>query len=401
MPVAVRSSVVLPAPFGPSRATTSPRPTERLTPRSTIVSPYPASTCSRHSAAASGASGAPAPSTDSDVMPAPVRAPRRPGTRPAPRRSAPSPRACPRRSACRSRARTRRSHTERTSVMSCSTSRIPHPRSRTTSSSTCPKRSVSCPSRPDDGSSSRSRSKRPARCRASSTSRRWPIGSSPTWRRRCGPVPVSASASSVAAAMARLEAREPDELRERVASGHRGFAAHRDVLAHGQAVEQLGALERATEPAAGPLGGAVVGHVVTVQQHASGARLQQAAARVERRRLPGAVGPDEPGDRRPSARRGPRGRPPRRRRSAPRGRGPPGPPATVADDRRGADAAATATGVPGFMACAGAGASRPGHRAGRRTGGPAPASHPAACPTPPSRPRGRRGASGCWSCSRR
>jgi hypothetical protein len=38
-PVAVRSSVVLPAPLGPSNAMTSPSPTVKSTPRSTVVSP--------------------------------------------------------------------------------------------------------------------------------------------------------------------------------------------------------------------------------------------------------------------------------------------------------------------------------------------------------------------------
>src|SRR5215475_1594372 len=46
-PLAVRSSVVLPAPLGPSSATTCPGATARLTLRSTVVPPYPAVTESR------------------------------------------------------------------------------------------------------------------------------------------------------------------------------------------------------------------------------------------------------------------------------------------------------------------------------------------------------------------
>src|SRR4051812_33129105 len=41
-PEATLSSVVFPAPLGPSRATTRPAGTRRETPRSTIESPYPA-----------------------------------------------------------------------------------------------------------------------------------------------------------------------------------------------------------------------------------------------------------------------------------------------------------------------------------------------------------------------
>ena len=43
-PAIVRASVVLPAPLGPSTATTSPSPTVRSIPNSTCVGPYPAST---------------------------------------------------------------------------------------------------------------------------------------------------------------------------------------------------------------------------------------------------------------------------------------------------------------------------------------------------------------------
>src|SRR3954447_22019720 len=42
-PETARSSVVLPAPFGPSSTTISPAPTERSTPCSTWILPYPAS----------------------------------------------------------------------------------------------------------------------------------------------------------------------------------------------------------------------------------------------------------------------------------------------------------------------------------------------------------------------
>ena len=42
------------------------------------------------------------------------------------------------------------------------------------------------------------------------------------------------------------------DLRERVPPRQRGFAAHRDVLPHRQAVEQLGALEGAARVPGGP-----------------------------------------------------------------------------------------------------------------------------------------------------
>src|SRR5215211_5575734 len=42
-PETALSSVVLPAPFGPSSDTTSPAPTRRSTPCSTAILPYPAS----------------------------------------------------------------------------------------------------------------------------------------------------------------------------------------------------------------------------------------------------------------------------------------------------------------------------------------------------------------------
>ena len=296
IPVAVRSTVVLPAPFGPSSATTSPRATERLTSRSTIESPYPASSAraaGRDHHAVGGVCAVERQRRHAGSSPVP----RRRGTRPGPRRSAPSPRACPRRSVCRSRAR--RPGCTRSARASCRARRAGCRTlvRATTSSSTCPKRSVSCPSSPDDGSSSSSRSKGPASVRASSTSRRWPIGNSPAWMSATRLVPVSASASSVAVSMARVEATGAHDLRQRVPPRHRSLAAHRDVLPHREVAEELGALEGAPQPAAGPLGGAVTADVVPVQQDASSARFEQTAARVERRRLARAVRPDESGDR--------------------------------------------------------------------------------------------------------
>ena len=68
-----------------------------------------------------------------------------------------------------------------TRLMSCSTSRIAVPRSRTTRCSTRPNASVSTRSRPDDGSSSSRTSNEPASARASSTRRRWPVERSPAF----------------------------------------------------------------------------------------------------------------------------------------------------------------------------------------------------------------------------
>ena len=69
------------------------------------------------------------------------------------------------------------SQTSSTRDMSCSTSRIPIPRSATTCRRIAPKRSVSARSSPEEGSSSSSSSNGPARHRASSTSRRCPVDS--------------------------------------------------------------------------------------------------------------------------------------------------------------------------------------------------------------------------------
>ena len=63
--------------------------------------------------------------------------------------------------------------------MLCSTSSTPTPHSRTTAVRISPNRFVSSMSRPDDGSSSRSRSNPPASTRASSTSLFWPVGKRP------------------------------------------------------------------------------------------------------------------------------------------------------------------------------------------------------------------------------
>ena len=85
-----------------------------------------------------------------------------------------------------------------TSAMSCSTSRMPTPRSAATRARTAPNRSVSAPSRPEDGSSSSSTSNWPARQRASSTSRRWPVDSAATGRSARSAIPASAMACPAA-----------------------------------------------------------------------------------------------------------------------------------------------------------------------------------------------------------
>ena len=80
-----------------------------------------------------------------------------------------------------------------------------------------------------------------------------------------------------------------------------GPAAH--VLANGQAVEKLHALEGPAEPAVGAVTGAVPVERLLAEPHTAGRRPVPARAGVEERRLTGAVGADEPGDRAALARR--------------------------------------------------------------------------------------------------
>ena len=87
--------------------------------------------------------------------------------------------------------------------MSCSTSSTPVPLSATTRASSSAKRSVSCTSSPEDGSSSSRKSNGPARQRASSTMRRWPVDRAPACTPARSPRPHSSIASAAAARLAR------------------------------------------------------------------------------------------------------------------------------------------------------------------------------------------------------
>ena len=103
-------------------------------------------------------------------------------------------------------------------------------------------------SSPNDGSSSRRTSKGPARHRASSTSRRWPVDSAPA----CDVGQVGDAAQLEGRhrrrRVSRALRRRRGELRQRPCAGQARLPAERDVLGHGQRVAELHALERSAEP---------------------------------------------------------------------------------------------------------------------------------------------------------
>ena len=142
-----------------------------------------------------------------------------------------------------------------TSDMSCSTSRMPQPRSSTTRWRTSPNWAVSSRSRPEDGSSRSSRSNGPARQRASSTSRRWPVDSSPAWRSARSVIPHSSSASAAAADADPLVGPAGDELGDRSCARLARLAPEGHVVEHRQRLAQLHDLERAAEAETGASGG--------------------------------------------------------------------------------------------------------------------------------------------------
>ena len=162
------SVVVLPPPFGPSRATTEPRGHDEVD-------------AVQHLDAAVG--GADAAQLEQGRRGCSRDARRRSSRRLRRRRGRPrarpgpagSRRACRRRGWRRSRARGCASHTFITSCTSCSTSRMAMP-SPASSTSRSAKASVSVSSRPDAGSSSSSTLGRVASARPSSTRRARPVG---------------------------------------------------------------------------------------------------------------------------------------------------------------------------------------------------------------------------------
>ncbi len=176
--------------------------------------------------------------------------------------------------------------------MSCSTRRIPSPGSSTTWRRMTPKRSLSAESSPEDGSSKSRMRKSAARTRASSTRRRWPVGSvrsaarpalrSRTGERLTGPLAHLGVVSSVG-----------EEVAQWVAVGQGGFVGQGHVLGHGQRVEELHALERAPEPPPGPHGWGRPGQIPAAQLDPARRDRHDARAGVEQRRLPRAVRSDE------------------------------------------------------------------------------------------------------------
>ncbi len=83
---------------------------------------------------------------------------------------------------------------------------------------------------------------------------------------------------------------------ERVLPRHRCLAAQLDVLPHRQGVEELHPLERAAQTLARPGLRRRGRDVLTEQEDLALGRADQTGAGVERRRLPGAVRPDQTGD---------------------------------------------------------------------------------------------------------
>ena len=86
------------------------------------------------------------------------------------------------------------------------------------------------------------------------------------------------------------------QLTDGIGSGHRRLPAEGHVLPHGEGREQLDPLERAAESEAGPTGRPEGRDITPVQHDLSLLRLHQAGARVERGRLSCAVGADEARD---------------------------------------------------------------------------------------------------------
>ena len=237
----VFSSVVFPAPFGPSSAVTDAAGTVRLTPRRTVVCPYPPET--PRSSRAGGAAVA----RSQGLFGLGRGHGRRPRGRP-PARSGWRPRrgiALEDEHAEVEHVDVRAdAHDERHVVLDEQDAAAPLVDDALQHVA---ERAVSSRSSPDDGSSSSRRSNGPARQRASSTSRRWPVDSAPAWTPARSVIPQSSSASSAATDRARWSARLATSWDSGRAPGLAGLAAERDVVEHGQRVAQLHDLERAAE----------------------------------------------------------------------------------------------------------------------------------------------------------
>ncbi len=183
-----------------------------------------------------------------------------------------------------------------TSSTSCSTINTDTPwspamRRRVLSNST-----VSVESSPDEGSSSRRTVGDVARARPSSTSRETPSGRPTASRLAIGARPsesIRSSTTAFSSGSGRSEASEGEEVGPDPALGRPGPVGEDQVLAHGQAPEDLGVLERAGQPAFRPQLWRRVGDIVPVQPDFTVRGADQAGEDAEQGALAGPVRPHQ------------------------------------------------------------------------------------------------------------